>query len=828
MTNLLNDLRFALRQLRKSPGFTLTAVLTLALGIGATVTIFSVVDGVLLRPLPFRNPSRLVALNDNLQGLQTPTGEFGVTAPDIVAYTRDNHAFSSLSGYRQTQYELSGNGEPVELNASRMGAGVFTALGVSPLLGRMFTQQEDDQHQPVAVLSYSMWKSRFHGQRDILGRKLLLDRKPYIVIGVMPRDFEFPLVPGRLDQSQLWVPLSLKPAELTQGAGNWSFQMVGRLKPGITPAQAQMDANGVAKEIMRNYPAYLASVHISAVVRPLREDTVAQARPLIRVLFLAVIVVLLIACANLAGLLLVRAIRRRRETALRLALGSSAATLVRQSILESLLLSIAGGLIGIGLAALALRVSIHLLPETLPRIEDIGLSWTVVAFAVFLSISTGILSAIAPAFAAIRTNMNEVLKEGGRTGSAGGGHNYLRSALVVTEIAVALVLLVASGLLLRSFQKMRNVDLGFRPAHVLIASYSLPAQKYATQSTVDTFNRQLIHRLRQLPGAQWVGLTTSLPASGNNEVQVFVVDGYTPPKGAALNQGSPDQTDGNYFQSMGIPLLRGRYFTTADNADGQLVVIVNRKLAQHYWPGENPLGKRMRIGTPELQTPWLTVVGEVADLKQDTPDGDTSEQYYQPIAQQHADLGKLVKPSDVFGNGMSVALRMAMPPEQMENSLRSVFHSLDPQLAITQVQSMEQAVSESEAPRRFNTIVISAFALAAVLLAILGIYSVIAFSVALRTQEMAIRMALGSSRSGIIQLVLASAARLALIGCGIGLAGAAAASLLLRSLLFEVSAFDPLVLAAAAIAILALSIAASLLPARRASSIDPMQALKSE
>ncbi len=828
MTNLISDLRYALRQLRKSPGFTITAVLTLALGIGATTAIFSVVDGVLLRPLPFRDPSKLVSLGDRVPGSGPGTGGATATAPDIRTYTRDTDAFANLAGYQQTTYEFSGIEAPVEINACRLGAGAFAALGVSPLVGRVFTQQEDDHGQQVVVLSYSIWKSRFHADSNILGKKLLLDRKPYIVIGVMPRNFEFPLLPGRLNQSQLWVPLSLTPAELTGGAGTWTFQMVGRLKAGITPTQAQLDANRVASEIMRNYPASLSSLHISAVVHPLREDTIADARPLIRILFLAVIVVLLIACANLAGLLLVRAIRRRRETALRLALGSSSATLVRQSILEGLSLGICGGVLGIVLAALTLRVSIHLLPETLPRIDNIGLNWVVIAFAVFLAIATGASSALVPAFAVIHTNMNDTLKEAGRTSSIGSGHAYLRSTLVIAEIAVALVLLVASGLLLRSFQKMRDVNLGFSPVHVVIASYNLPAQKYATQSDVDTFNHELLRQLHQLPSAKWVGLTTGLPESGGMGSLGFTADDYVPPRGEDFSVADTGQTEGDYFRAMGIPLLRGRFFTDHDDAKAQLVVIVNRKLAEHYWHGQDPLGKRLMIGRSKWKAPWLTVVGEVADVKQNAPDEETSDQFYQPLAQYEAALGSLSRPTNISGNEMSVALRTILPPEQMENSLRAVFHSLDPQLAVAQVQTMDQAVSDTEAPRRFNTTIITAFGIIAVLLAILGIYSVVAFSVALRTQEMAIRLALGASRSGIRQLILLSGARLALIGCGIGLAGAIGATQLLRSLLFQVNPFDPFVLISSAAVILMLSVAASAMPAQRAAAVDPMHALRDE
>jgi putative ABC transport system permease protein len=572
----------------------------------------------------------------------------------------------------------------------------------------------------------------------------------------------------------------------------------------------------------------MASLHITSHVRPLQEETVRQTRPLLRTLFLAVAVVLLIACVNLAGLMLVRAIRRQREVAVRLALGASAIALLRQTILESLVLSVSGGLLGLALAGIALNVGRSLLPESLPRISEIALNWNVIGFALLLAVVTGLLCGLAPAFAAIRTNVNSTLKEGGRSGTSGGGHARLRSALVIAEIAVALVLLAASGLLLRSFEKMRSVDLGFQPERVATASYALPEKQYSTQASVDAFNNELLRRLKQIPGAQDAALTSQIPAAGNNSNETFVVDGFVPPKGAALNLATPTHFIGDYFRTMGIPLLRGRAFTEADKAGRQLVVIVNQKFAQHYWSNQDPIGKRIRIGTPEMQTPWMTVVGEVADVKLSSPDDPTNEQFFTPVDQEEDAAGSLASPGDLNGNGGYIVLRSALSPEQMENALRTTVRSIDPQLPLTQVQTMTQAVSESEAPRRFNTVLITAFAAAAVLLAVLGIYSVIAFSVASRVQEMAIRMALGSQRSGIIRLILESGLKLAAVGCVLGLGGAAAASTLLRSLLFGVSPFDPLVLTLAAIGVLALALIASTLPAFRAASIDPMRALRGE
>ena len=825
---VIHDIRYALRQLRRSPGFALTAVLTLAFGIGATTAIFSIVEGVLLRPLPFPEPNRLVTLGDAVEGVEQSASGTQTTAPAVLIYSRGAHVFSGLGGYQQTGFEFSGAGAPAQISASRLTAGVFSALGVSPLMGRAFTQQEDEGSQQVAVISYQIWHSRFNGDAHILGQKILLDRKPYESIGVMPRGFEFPLVPGQLNRNELWVPMSFSHAELVNGAGSWSYQIVGRLKPGVTSAQAQQDAEGAAKEIMSNFPPGMASVHIHPLIHPLAEITVAEARPLVRTLFLAVAVVLFIACANLAGLLLVRVIRRRREISVRLALGASGTVVLRQSLVEALVLSVSGGLLGLALASAALRAGVSLLPETLPRVSAIGLDWQVVGFAILLAVLTGLLCGLIPAIAAARTSVNDALKEGGRTGTAGGGHARLRSALVVAEVAVSLVLLTAAGLLLRSFDKMRSVDLGFRTDHTFTASYGLPQQQYSTQVAVDAFDSTLLGKLEQLPGVQAVGATTILPAAGQDNSNVFVPEGYVPPKGAGMTLAWTAQVMGNYFRASGIPILRGRDFNETDRPGSQLVIIVNRTLAEHYWPGQDPIGKRIHIGMPESPTPWLTVVGESADIKQTSADADTANQIYAPARQFKAALGQFAPPDLLTGNYGSIVLRGQLPPEQMEDVLRSVVRSIDPQLPLTHVESMDRVVAEGQAPRRFNTVLISSFAGAAVLLALMGIYSVIAFSAAMRTQEMAIRLALGAQRAGILRLVLVSGAKLGLVGCGIGAVAAVFATRLLRSLLFEVDPLDPMVIGLAAISIFLLALVASAIPARRAASIEPMQALRAE
>jgi predicted permease len=803
-------------------------MLTLAFGIGATTAIFSIVEGVLLRPLPFPAPDRLVIIGDVPEGVKTGSGSPNVTAPATRIYARSTRVFTGLGAYQRTGFELSGTGDPAQISGARLTPGVFQALGVSTSMGRVFTELEDQGRQQVAVISYQMWNSRFHADQHILGSKILLDRRSYEIIGVMPRDFEFPMVSGQLNRTELWVPMSFSQGELVNGVGSWNYKLLGRLKPGVTPAQALDDMQPAAQEVMRNFPPAMGTLRIHPIVQPLTEATVAEARPLVRTLFLSVAVVLFIGCANLAGLLLVRVIRRRRELSVRLALGASGAAILRQSLIEALALSIGGGLAGLAIAAAALRIGVSLLPENLPRISAIGLDWKIAGIALLLAVLTGLLCGIVPAISAAHTGVNDALKEGGRTGTAGGGNARLRSILVITELAVALVLLTASGLLLRSFQKIRAVDLGFRTDHILTAAYGLPRRQYSSQAAVDAFNAAMLSKLQQLPGIQAVGATTLLPNGGDNSDNAFFPEGYVPPKGAGLNLAWASQIMGNYLDAVGIPLLRGRKFNESDRGDSPLVVIVNRTLAERYWPSQDPIGKRMKIGVKESQTPWMTVVGESADIKQTSADSETLNQMYMPAVQLKAAIPGFAPPEMLNANYGTLVMRGELPPEQMADSLRATIRSIDPQLPLIHVESMEHVVEEGQASRRFSTALISAFAAAAVLLALLGIYSVIAFSAAQRTHELAIRLALGSQRASVMQLVLVSGARLGLAGCGIGAIGAVFATRLLRSQLFQVDPLDPYVLTMAAIAIFLLALAASVVPARRAASIEPMQALRSE
>lgn len=823
MYALAQDLRFAYRQLRKTPGFTLTIVLTLALGIGATTAIFSIVEGVLLRPLPFRHADRLVILGDHL-GDSTYTS---VSAREIRIYASASEAFSDTGGYIATSYELSGGATPEHVNAARLTAGVFSTLGVSPLLGRTFTRQEDENHEPVAVISYGLWISRYHRDPQVLGRSVVLDRRAYFIIGVMPREFDFPPVDGYLNRAQLWVPLSLTADELSdENAGMWGYQMVARLKDGVSFPQAAQDADRVARQIVHSLPAAQSTVGMRGDVMPLLEYEVSEVRPLLRILFLAVSVVLLIGCANVAGLLLVRAIRRRSEYAVRLALGARSGAIIRQSLFEGLLLGISGATVGLGMAAIAVRIALRVMPDSIPRMDSIAIDATVTGFAVLLALATGALCSLAPAFAALRTDLVENLKQGVRTGSGGSSHTWLRSALVVSEIAVALALLTTSVAFLRSFQKMRAVDPGFRPDHVLIAEYQLPLNQYPTNTSAEAFRREVVSRLSSKPGIVAVGTTNATPAVGSYPESEYTIEGQSAstwkPEFAIFGILS-----GDYFRSMGIRLLDGRYFTVDDRPDAPPVAIVNESMAKHCWPDQRAIGKRMHMGGPKMQQPWATVVGVVADTRMGSPDESADEQWYIP-AEQPATVfgpdhtGKLSVPAPGY-----ITVRSALPPEAMTHTLRAAVAEIDPLLALQQVQTMTAAISNVEAPRRFNTGLITGFALVALLLALTGIYAVVAFSTSLRTQEIAIRMALGAQRSGIATLVLRSGAKLALFGCGLGLVGALAVSRMIASFLFEVSATDPLIYLAGVVIMMITATVASALPAKRVASVDPIVALRS-
>jgi len=820
MFGLANDLRLTFRRFRKNPGFSLTIVLTLALGIGATTAIFSLVEGVLLRPLPFNDPDRLVVLGEHLGGRPG----MSVRATEIATYTSSTQAFSSLGGYITTSFELSGKQRPEEIDAARLNTGMFATLGVRPFLGRVFSTEEESSRQQLAVISYTLWTNRFHRDPSVIGASLVLDRKPYQVIGVMPRNFEFPLSLGTLSGTQVWVPLSLTPDELSdQNSGFFGYQMIARLKDGVSVQQGAEDADRVAHQIMSELPPTMSALKLKGDVEPLRENTIADVRPILRTLFMAAMIALLVACVNVSSLLLVRAIRERREYAVRVAIGASSNRIIREAAVEGMLLSIIAGVLGLALAAVAIRAALHFLPASLPRISSVSINPVVAGFALLVAVATGVLCSLAPAFAALRINLIGTLKEGAQAGST--SHTWLRSALVVAEVAIALVLLTVSGMFLRSLQKMLAVNPGFRADHALVADFQLPLQQYPTATSVTTFNRAVTDQLSSKPGVTAVAISNAVAVSQNFPLAAYTIEGVSLEQWK-LKFAAFTSVYGNYFGAMGIPLVDGRTFDLHDDAGAPLVVVVNQSMARDCWPGQSPLGKRMHVGNPRKGFPWATVVGVVADTKipRDQPSND---QWYTPMAQP-ATLNGSATPENLSGPSSGyITMRSALDPDHMIQTLRSTVAEIDPLLALQNVRPLDAAISEVEAPRHFNTNLITAFAGGALLLAITGIYAVMAFSVSQRNREIAIRMTLGAQRANIAQMVLLSGGKLALIGCALGVAASLAASQLVASFLFGVSATDPFTYSAAVLIMLLLALLASAYPAIRAASSDPIKPLRS-
>ncbi len=822
LEHLLYDLRFGLRQMKKSPGFAATAVLTLALGIGGVTAVFSVVYAVLLRPLPYPEASRLVVLHEAMAHFG---GAANLSAPDVPVYQRNSHAFTAVAGFIGEGYDVTGAGEPFRADAERVSAQMFPVLGVAPLLGRSFTRQEDESSAAVAVISYSLWKERFGGSQDVLGRTIDLDLRPYTIIGVMPRGYDTPSGMGAIAAHALWVPLSLTPSEMKDEADDLDYGAVARLKPGVTMAQAQQDAERVLKIIQAKVP----EAHLSISLAGLKEQTVESARPLLRILLGAVVLILLIACANLANLLLVRAAGRRREFGVRMALGAARKTMLRQLLMESLLLSAAGGAVGLGAAAAAVHWAGAVLPDSLPRLGEIGIDWPVALLAVGLVGMTGVACGMAPALASAKADVLDSLREGGQATGRGRGQHRLRSALVVAEMALALLLLVGAGLLLRSFARMMETNPGFVPERTVTASVALPKQAYPTQKKVDEFFRNLGERLQELPGVKAVGFGSNIPVIGLNSGRLFAAQDYVRRPDESFSIASNYLTAGEYFRSLKIPLIEGRYFDAADDAPGApLVAIISQSLAKRYFAGRDPVGMHIKVG-PNYQYPMppMRVVGVVGDVSDNPVDRKQDTEMYEPLSQLAADLGPMGAMIGTQGD-MHAVVRTTGDPEALEGELRRVVHQADPTLAVTDVQTMEEVVFSTQAPRRFNTWVLTAFAAVALGLALLGIYGVLASSVTERTREIAIRMALGATRGDVERRTLGHAMMLGVAGVVVGLAASLALTRYLASLLYEVKPLDGLTLAGSVAVLLACAVLAGWLPSRRAASVDPMQTLRSE
>lgn len=822
---MLSDLKYALRQLRKAPGFTLTAVLTLALGIGGVTAVFSVVDAVLLRPLPYPQAGQLVVLHEGIEHLFDAAN---LPAPDVITFERESHAFTGVGGFIGSEYEATGAGAPFRASAERLTASVFPVLGVQPLLGRTFTQKEDEQSAPVTVISYALWKDRFDGKPDVVGKTIDLDRRPYTIIGVMPQQFDTPGGMGAVAGRDLWVPMSFSPTEKSDEADDFDYGAVARLKPGFSLAQAQQDAERVLELIKAKDPG----IKLTIGVLGLKEQTVKDARPLLRTLLGAVCLILLIACANIANLLLVRAAGRRREFGVRLALGAARKTMLRQSLMESLLLSGIGGAVGLGMAVALVRAAVVILPKAaadLPRIDEIAIRWPVAALAVVLIGATGLACGLAPALASMKAEVLDALREGSQGAGQGRAQHRLRSGLVIVEVALAMVLLVGSGLLLRSFGKMLETNPGFQPEHVMTGYLALPRESYPTQQKVDEFFATLGQRMEAMPGVKAVGFSSNIPVIGRNSSRLLSPEGYVRKPGETWLLASNYLTAGDYFRTLRIPLLRGRYFNAADDApDAPLVMVISQSFAEKFFAGKDPIGMHVKCGASYGDgMPPMRIVGVVGDVKANPLDAKQMMQTYEPVSQAARDLGPVGAMIGVVGD-LRAVVRTSGDPQALEASFTQAVHHADPLLAITNIDTMDEVVAHTEAPRRFNTAVLTSFAAIALGLALLGIYGVLAYAVTERTREIAIRMALGATREDVQRRTLRQALLLALVGVAAGLAAAAGLTRYLASLLYDVRPLDAMTLAGAVAVLVVCAGLAGWIPARRAAGVEPMEALRME
>jgi putative ABC transport system permease protein len=815
------DLRYGLRGLRKSPGFAVVVVLTLALGIGANTAIFSVVNAVLLSPLPYADADRLVLVKEVLPHIGPAA--FSVSGPDIPEIQKLNHVFEKAGGFRVWTYEFSGKGESQRVIADRVSSDLFDTLGVGPAMGRVFTSEEELAGHPLVILSYGLWQRGYGGQPGVIGQTINLDRKPYTIVGVMPRNFVFPL-PGMAQgvAADLWVPLGLTKEEMEDYGDNFSYSVVARLKPGIGMGQANADLQLVARGVLDTYAKAASDAHqslgdfqLAMTALALRDEVTGPLRPTLLVLLGSVGLVLLIACVNVANLLMMRAAGRQKEIAVRLAIGAGRLRLLRQFVVEGMLLAFLGGGLGLAVAVWLKDVLVAGMPASVPRFHAIGLDWVVLLFTFLIVTVVGLAFGVLPAMWTSRTDPNASLKDGVRGTSEGGDRRRTRAVFVAVEVALSVMLLVGAGLLIRSFQRVVNTNPGFRPEHVLTASVDLPPDEYSRDEQVVSFYRQLTERLRQTPGILAVGGSTDLPLLGE-WTHAFTPESYRPSPGAALNLCNHSVVYGDYLQVMNIPLLRGRYFTDHDDSRSTHVLIVSESLAKKYWPGEDALGKRLKWGTPESSDSWLRIVGIVGDVKQGPLDSATALHTYEPFAQ----LGSA--PS------LRIAVLSQGEPASVVGAVRAAVWGLDRQLALGRVQSMDEVISRSTASRRFSLLIVGAFAALALVLAAMGIYAVLAFSVARRTHEIGVRVALGARGGDVLRMVLAQGLRVTAIGMIAGVVGGLALTHFLRSLLYEVGPADPPTLGGVALLIVCVSLAASYLPARRAMRVDPMVALRYE
>ena len=811
----MQDLSFAIRQLRKNSGFAFITILTLALGIGSTTAIFSLVNAVLLRPLPFPEQDRLVWVSQQDHSLPGVAPE-ALSYPNYFDWRAQNHTFSGMASYDGGGVTFATGGVAQRLDAQMVSANLFQVLGVAPMLGRDFRWDDEKPGNRTVMLSYSLWQSEFGGAKDVAGRMIRLDDHSYAIAGVMPKGFQFPL---EGPAPALWISLS-DDADgkdpKTGQRGLDTLSVVGRLKPGVTLEQARADIGLIAGNLATQYPKE-NKWYTSALIEPELQHMVGDTRQALRVLFGAVTLVLLIACANVAGLLLARGSRRRAEFALRAAIGASRAKIMRQLLVESVVLSFCGGLAGVTLAFGLLRGMVRLIPLDIPRVESAAIDGSVLVFVVVVSVVTGLLFGVLPAWRISQLEPVQALREGTRSVTGGRGQHRLHNGLVIAQTAIGLVLLVSSGLLIRSFVRIVNVDPGFDPKHVLTARMrvNIPFDPLNHDRHVQ-FYRQLLTRLSALPGVQSASAGWPLPMSNTNATVRFAIEGRT-----IAEADRPSESVGvvmpGFFEMMRIPLVSGRTFGEQDGSKAAQVILINQAFARKYFPGENPIGKHIQVelGDGVIDHPMREVVGVVGDVKGRGLTADVEPEYFLPYAQA------------VITNPF-LTIRTSGDPAGLEGAVRAVVHEMDRGVPVYQVSTMEGYVSKSAAQSRFQTLLLSCFAAIALMLSAIGLYGLLSYMVVQRTLEIGLRMALGAQRADVLRMIVRRGLTLALIGLGVGLVISAMMTRLLSGMLYGIGPSDPITFAVVTGILLVVSLAASGVPAYRAARLDPMETLREQ
>ncbi len=815
MSGFWNDLKHGCRVLLKAPGFALSAIIVLALGIGANTAIFGIVNGVLLRPLPYIEPDRLVQLWHTPPQKQFPgMRRFALSAANYLDWEAQNTVFSSSAVYRFWQFRLTGTGEPQILRAARVEPTFFSVLGTRPLIGRGIDPSDDmPERQHVVMLSYGLWNSQFGGDQQIVGKTIHLDGNAYTVIGVMPSSFAKP------ESVSLWVPL-VWTAQEKAVRGEHSMAAVARLKPGVTVQQAQSQLDAIAARIAEQYPADSAGWGASVV--PLREETVGDVRKPLLMLFGAVVFVLLIACANVANLMLARTVDRRKEIAIRTAFGAKRARIIRQMLSESLMISVSGGALGLIVAHFGTQLVVNYFGASLPRLADIKLDGAVLAFAFATALVSGTVAGVAPAWRMSKSDPNDALKQGlGRLDSPSAGKRT-RAVLVVTEVALSLVLLVGAALMIRTLWNLRSVHPGFVPDRVLTMRVGVAANEFESEGQQLQFYDEVLRRVRALPGVQYAAVTDDLPLEGGS-MQPVAVEGHPVVEMAHQPEVSVRLLSPQFMTTMGIPILRGRELTDDDTATSAPVVLVSQSMARQFWPNEDPIGKRLTLTFfPKVVRQVVGVVGDVKDRGLDNQDPIST--LYWPLTQFYA--------PEAWGKframGLALAVRTASDPASVTSAVRNAIHQISPATPLIDIRSMDDIVAESLSPQRFNMLLFAAFAGLAVVLATVGLYSVVAYATRQRVKEIGIRMALGADRLSVLRGVVLDGLRPTLIGIGIGMAAAILLSHVLTTLIYGVQATDAPTYAAVAGLLAAVGVFASMIPAYRATLIDPIRALRDE